>query len=71
MKFDQDPSTVKKPLWNRKRVSFGIITNEKLPEVRLKRETFLSRLTTPLGYVVSTRHDESYAIVILAYENYC
>ena len=44
MKLDEVSSTVKKSLWDRKRVLFGIITNGELPEVRLKRETFLIRL---------------------------
>ena len=33
MKFDEVSSKVKKTLWDRKSVSFGIVTNEKLPEL--------------------------------------
>mgnify|MGYP002803811972 CR=1 FL=1 len=33
MKFDEVSSKVKKTLWDRKSVTFGIVTNEKLPEL--------------------------------------
>jgi hypothetical protein len=40
----QDPD--RNHMWDRKSVLFGIITNEKLPEVRIKRKTLVIRLPT-------------------------